>query len=119
MDESGAELAAVRGEGGVRRREEDDRRQTTEDRRTGEGKEDERPFDRLRTFGRDADRLSAMQPKEVFSKVGKRYRVKVDLTFEDPRMAFAFSRICSSFQTSSVRCDGKAKKLGRVLSERS
>jgi len=40
---------------------------------------------------------------EVFTSAEKRYRVKADLVFTDPRLALAFQGIVSSFKTSQDR----------------
>jgi hypothetical protein len=41
--------------------------------------------------------------EEVFTVDGKRYRVKANLVFTDPKVALAFSGIVSAFKTSQDR----------------
>ena len=53
----------------------------------------------MRAMGKDVGGVV----KEVFTPTGKRYRVKVDLVFDDAKVALAFQRIVSSFKTSQDR----------------
>jgi len=42
----------------------------------------------------------------------KRYRVKCDLTFRDPKVALALRGIIRAFEASVVNSNGNKKKLG-------
>jgi hypothetical protein len=50
--------------------------------------------------------------KEIFTPTSKKYRVKADLVFDDAKVALAFSRIVSSFETSQSKDRRKNGKLG-------
>ena len=50
--------------------------------------------------------------KEVFTPTAKRYRVKCDLEFTNPKVALALSRIIQSFEVSTQKVVKRGKKLG-------
>jgi len=50
--------------------------------------------------------------EEVFTPIGKQYRVKVNVVLNDLRQALALRAIITSFETSALRRGNGGKNLG-------